>query len=125
MNSNKKLVKQFCRGHFSGKGGGIFLGVIFPGDNFPGGDFHGGHISGGKFSGGLFSGGLLSRGHFSGHPIEDISEIHLRHEATVSDFGVSDFGVSTAILNTIDISRGWCKLNFGPLQGQVKACHFC
>ena len=79
-----------------------------------------GIFPGGNFLGDFFQGGLFSRGHFSGHPIEDISEIHLRHEATVSDFGVS-----TAILNTIDISRGWCKLNFGPLQGQVKACHFC
>ena len=35
---------------------------------------------------------------------------------------IPDFGVSTTILNTIDISRTWC--NFGPLQGQVKSCHF-
>ena len=27
---------------------------------------------------------------------------------------VPDLGVSTAIVNTIDISRRWCKLNFGP-----------
>ena len=64
MNSNKKLVKQFCRGHFSGKGGGIFLGVIFPGDNFPGGDFHGGHISGGNFLGDFFPGGFFRGGIF-------------------------------------------------------------
>ena len=33
---------------------------------------------------------------------------------------ISDFGVRTAILNTIDISRRWYKLNFGPLRGQFK-----
>ena len=37
---------------------------------------------------------------------------------------ISDFGVSTAISNTIGIFRCWCKLNFGPLRGQVKSCHF-
>ena len=37
---------------------------------------------------------------------------------------IPDLGVSTAILNTIDISRRCCKLNFGPLQGQVKARNF-
>ena len=35
-----------------------------------------------------------------------------------------DYGVTTAILNIIDISRRLCKLNFGPLQGHVKSCHF-
>ena len=30
---------------------------------------------------------------------------------------IPDFGVSTAILNTIDISRSWCKLHFGSLRG--------
>ena len=34
---------------------------------------------------------------------------------------ISDFGVRTAILNTIDISRRWYKLNFGPLRGQFKS----
>ena len=34
------------------------------------------------------------------------------------------FGVSTAILNTTDISRRWCKLNFGPLRVHVKSCYF-
>ena len=29
-----------------------------------------------------------------------------------------------AILNAIDISRRWCKLNFGALQGQVEPGHF-
>ena len=29
-----------------------------------------------------------------------------------------------AIINTIEISRRWCKLNFAPLRGQVKSCHF-
>ena len=36
---------------------------------------------------------------------------------------IPDFGVSTAILNTADVSRRWCKLNFGPLWGLVKSCH--
>ena len=31
------------------------------------------------------------------------------------------FGVSKAILNIIGISSKWCKLNFGPLRGQVKS----
>ena len=29
-----------------------------------------------------------------------------------------------AILNIIDVSRGWCMLNFGPLRGQVNSPHF-
>ena len=36
---------------------------------------------------------------------------------------IPDFGVSTAILDTIDISRRWCKLNFGLLRGHVKSCY--
>ena len=35
-----------------------------------------------------------------------------------------DYGVTTAILNTIDIFRSLCKLNFGPSQCHVKSCHF-
>ena len=38
-------------------------------------------------------------------------------------FSIPDFGVSSAILNTIDIFRMWCKLNFRPLRGQVKSRH--
>ena len=34
------------------------------------------------------------------------------------------FAVSTAILNIIDISRKWCKLNFGSMRGQVKSRDF-
>ena len=37
---------------------------------------------------------------------------------------IPDFGVSAAILNTIDISSRWCKLNFGQLRGQIKSCHY-
>ena len=37
---------------------------------------------------------------------------------------IPNFRVSTAILNITDISCKWCKFNFGPLQGQVKLCHF-
>ena len=37
---------------------------------------------------------------------------------------IPNFGVTTAILNTIDISRSWCKLNFGPLRGQAKSHDF-
>ena len=37
---------------------------------------------------------------------------------------IPNFGVSTAILNTIDILLRWCKWNFDPLQGQVKAHNF-
>ena len=37
---------------------------------------------------------------------------------------IPNFGISTAILNTIDISRWWCKLNFGLLRDHVKSCHF-
>ena len=37
---------------------------------------------------------------------------------------IPDSGVSTAILNATDISRRWCKLNFGPQRGQVKSRHF-
>ena len=33
------------------------------------------------------------------------------------------FGVSTIILNPVDISCRWYKLNFGLLQGQVKLYH--
>ena len=29
-----------------------------------------------------------------------------------------------AILNTIEFSRRWCKLDFAPLRGQFKSCHF-
>ena len=36
---------------------------------------------------------------------------------------IPDFGVSTAILNTTDISRRWCKLNFGILQSHIKSLH--
>ena len=39
-------------------------------------------------------------------------------------FLIPDFGVSTAILNMTDISRRWCKLNFGTLRGYLKSCHF-
>ena len=34
-----------------------------------------------------------------------------------SETWIPDLDVSTAILNAIDISRRWCKLNFGPLRG--------
>ena len=34
------------------------------------------------------------------------------------------FRVRMAILNTIDISRRWCKLNFGHVRDQLKSCHF-
>ena len=34
------------------------------------------------------------------------------------------FGFSTFILNTIDISGRYCKLNFWPLRDQVKPRHF-
>ena len=37
---------------------------------------------------------------------------------------IADFRVSTAILNTIRVSRRWCKFNFVPLKTQVKSCHF-
>ena len=37
---------------------------------------------------------------------------------------ILNFGVSTPILNTTDISRSWCKLNFGPLWSHVKKHHF-
>ena len=36
----------------------------------------------------------------------------------------TNFGVSTTILNTVDFSRSWCKLNFGPLREQVKSHNF-
>ena len=39
-------------------------------------------------------------------------------------FIITDFGVSKAILNFTDFSRRQCKLNFGPLRGHVKSCHF-
>ena len=39
-------------------------------------------------------------------------------------FQIPDFGVSTVILNTTDISRRWCKLDFGPLCGHLKSSHF-
>ena len=37
---------------------------------------------------------------------------------------IPNFGVSTTTLNTTDVFRSWCKLNFGPLRGYVKSCHF-
>ena len=37
---------------------------------------------------------------------------------------ISDFGGSTAILYPMNIFHRWSKLNFGPMQGQVKSCHF-
>ena len=37
---------------------------------------------------------------------------------------IPTFGVSTTILNPVDISCRWYKLNFGLLQGQVKLYHF-
>ena len=37
---------------------------------------------------------------------------------------IPDFGVSTAILNRLEISRRWCKLNFGLSQGHVKSRQF-
>ena len=37
---------------------------------------------------------------------------------------IPDFGVSTAILDTTDIFRRWCKLNFGPLRSHVKSRDF-
>ena len=36
----------------------------------------------------------------------------------------TDFGVNAVILNPADIFLRWCKLNFGPMQGQVKSRHF-
>ena len=36
---------------------------------------------------------------------------------------IPDFGVSTAILHLVDISSRWCKLNFGPMPGQVISNH--
>ena len=39
-------------------------------------------------------------------------------------YSIPDFGVSTAIVNIIDIFHRRCKLNFGPLRGQVKSRHF-
>ena len=38
--------------------------------------------------------------------------------------GIPDFRVSMAILNTIDISHRWCRLNFRPLWRHVQPCHF-
>ena len=37
---------------------------------------------------------------------------------------IPDFGVSMAILILAGIFYRWCKLNFGLIQGHVKACHF-
>ena len=37
---------------------------------------------------------------------------------------IPNLGVSMAILNTIARHFSCCKLNFGPLQGQIKSCHF-
>ena len=37
---------------------------------------------------------------------------------------IPNFGVSTTILNSVDIFRRWCKLNFGPLQSQDKSHNF-
>ena len=37
---------------------------------------------------------------------------------------IPNFVVSTTILNPVDISCRWYKLNFGLLQGQVKLYHF-
>ena len=39
-------------------------------------------------------------------------------------YRLPNLGVSIAILNSVDIFRGWCKLNFGPMRGQVKSRHF-
>ena len=37
---------------------------------------------------------------------------------------ITDFGVSTSILTTTDVSRRWCKLNFGHLWSHVKSRYF-
>ena len=37
---------------------------------------------------------------------------------------IPHFGVSAVFLNSIDVSCRWCKLNFWPLQVQVKSRHF-
>ena len=37
---------------------------------------------------------------------------------------IPDFGVSMAFLNTVDILRRWCKMNFGPLPGHAKSYRF-
>ena len=42
----------------------------------------------------------------------------------ISSYLIPDFGVSMGILNLMDIFRGWCKLNLGIVQGQVKSRHF-
>ena len=39
-------------------------------------------------------------------------------------FAIPDFVVSVTILNIVDTSHGSCRLNFGPLQKQVKLHHF-
>ena len=47
-------------------------------------------------------------------------KIHMKQNM----ISILDFGVSAAILITIDFSCRWCKLNFGPLRGQVNSRHF-
>ena len=42
-------------------------------------------------------------------------------DKVAGQYPISD---STTILNIIDISRRWCKPNFGPLRAQVKSRHF-
>ena len=37
---------------------------------------------------------------------------------------ISNFGVSTTVLNPVDNSCRWCKLNFEPMPDQVKLRHF-
>ena len=37
---------------------------------------------------------------------------------------IDKISFSKAILNIIDVSHKWCKLNFGPYRGHVKSCHF-
>ena len=46
-------------------------------------------------------------------------------ESIIPKISWSQYPISgTAILNIIDISRKWCKLNFGPLRRLVKSRHF-
>ena len=51
-----------------------------------------------------------------------LSSLHKWNEHKLTT--IPNFRVSMTIVNTIDISCRQCKLNFEPLQSQVKSCHF-
>ena len=72
----------------------------------------------------LYQVALYVKGMLSSIDFYKIIFLHVFPVRTIVPLGIPNFGVSMVIFNSVDIFCRWCKLNFGPMWGQVKMPNF-